>query len=896
MDPIKPITLVCCESIKGRQAPIAGVTRQRQNSTTFQTPNLPFENKDNEATFQIRKPVIPKRSSTTLDRSVLPTRSKYREGHYAMCFEDSTWAHTDPDATDHYASREEILDVIQQFDMQLEQIISSDDIEHATGLQRATDMLLDELATMLRAESREQCILVERARGTYAAVFTLLRDDSKKCREAIQDLESQKSILDENLTKVIDNATEKVKETQSDCQKQIQDMKAEMDEKKEEYDNSMKRFLEQKSQLEEHVKALHRVFLDFQSDSVYITLEELKQKQQNYEKKLRNKETEINKLKNQLNKLQKTILDGENQRAMLEQANDELRRKLQVAMSQKNRLQRRLDMQNMNNGDFDQDDGEQADQDENADLGINPDDLPSKPLISAENVQNSVQNSKLPRKGRKASNISVDSTPYINIMEKLSEIIDRITDVLTRLSSNPILPHTSNEETDKIMVSGNASLMIKAILNKTNEVLQFTECFNNIEDQLITSRRVQTKKVEKLPRFLNYIKAHNQTNPDNESETKFNKSALITMRQIFNAKYLSDQWNHRMNHQLFRFPEFVIAYFCKDGENMFTALSRSARIWHSIQDTDIPEMKMFRDFLKEKLTVDELSFFLEARNSLLGQKNPTEDDPQIINVQFKKCTEFMSNILGAYSPILTTVTQEAEKFCVNGYIDYAQFLLILTSFYQNERLKRRKAIRLMFESKNMGNDGDTTIDFETFVGMVLSLGFKDSINDIFALYREASLLGNGSLTLDSIIAGMDSLSFHFYTIEVPLSSTRKFDLTQLSRQQLLQHWIRFGSWFTAFKQPMPEFDSWLKSQLISHVRKVDQVFKANSQVNVLYTEYRELLDFFQFALDVLAKSQNVPMPPQKSERHLSLLENIIDLLVTFIIRDSGSDVIFAEAV
>ena len=350
-----------------------------------------------------------------------------------------------------------------------------------------------------------------------------------------------------------------------------------------------------------------------------------------------------------------------------------------------------------------------------------------------------------------------------------------------------------------------------------------------------------------------------------------------------------------MNHQLLRFPEFVISYFCKDGENMFTALSRSARIWRAVQDTDIPELKMFRDFLKEKLTVDELSFFLEARNSLLGQKNPTEDDPQITNVQFKKCTEFMSNILGAFSPILTTVTQEAQKFCVNGYIDYAQFLLILTSFYQNERIKRRKAIRLMIESKSIGKEDESTIDFETFVGMVQSLGFKNSMNDIFSLYREATLQGNGTLSLDSILAGMDSLSFHFYTIEVPLSSTKKLDLTQLSRKQLLQHWIRFGSWFTAFKQPMPEFDSWLKSQLISHVRKVDQAFKANSQAPVLYTEYRELLDFFQFALDVLARSQNVPMPPQKSERHLSLLENIIDLLVTFIVRDSGSDVDFTEA-
>ena len=278
-------------------------------------------------------------------------------------------------------------------------------------------------------------------------------------------------------------------------------MKKEMDEKKEEYDNSMKRFLEQKSQLEEHVKALHRVFLDFQSDSVYITLEELKQKQQNYEKKLRNKETEINKLKNQLTKLQKTILDGENQRAMLEQANDELRRKLQASISQKNRLQRRLDMQNMNNGDTDQEEIDQGDQDDNAESGINPNDLPSKPLISAENVQNSVQNSQLPRRSKRLQNIAIDSSPYINVIEKLGEISDRIADALTRLSSSTILPHVNNEETDKIMLSGNASLMIKAILNKTKEVLQFTECFITLKEKIHHQENLNRKKLKNYQDF-----------------------------------------------------------------------------------------------------------------------------------------------------------------------------------------------------------------------------------------------------------------------------------------------------------------------------------------------------------------------------------------------------------
>jgi hypothetical protein len=64
----------------------------------------------------------------------------------------------------------------------------------------------------------------------------------------------------------------------------------------------MKRFLEQKAQLEEHVKALHRVFLDFQHDSVYMTLEDLKQKLERSDKELRNRESDFARLQVQLTK------------------------------------------------------------------------------------------------------------------------------------------------------------------------------------------------------------------------------------------------------------------------------------------------------------------------------------------------------------------------------------------------------------------------------------------------------------------------------------------------------------------------------------------------------------------------------------------------------------------
>jgi hypothetical protein len=37
------------------------------------------------------------------------------------------------------------------------------------------------------------------------------------------------------------------------------------------------------------------------------------------------------------------------------------------------------------------------------------------------------------------------------------------------------------------------------------------------------------------------------------------------------------------------------------------------------------------------------------------------------------------------------------------------------------------------------------------------------------------------------------------------------------------------------------------------------------------------------------------MAVPKSERHLTLLENLVDVLVTFVLKDGGGDIVFTEA-
>ena len=876
---IRSVQLIACDPIKGRQCPpsVSSVPHHAKTSlqTTIETPSLPFER--DEAKLKIRKPHIPARSVTSLSQVVQPSRNRHGEGTYAMRFDDATWGHSAGATADHYASRREIQQVGDKFDALVGTIVGENEVEQAGALQSATDMLMDEVATMLRAECREQCELVERARVSYAAVFAMLQNDAAKLRQLIEDLEKQKAHIEENLTKVIDNAAARVKEAQSDCDRQVKDMQRDMDDKKEEYDNSMKRFLEQKGQLEEHVQALHKVFLDFQSDSVYLTMEELKQRQEKLEKKLKNRDEEIIQLNEQIAHLQKVIQEGEKQRGLLDDANTELRRELQTVRAAANRLQRRLEMQNIDAG------GEFQDIDMDGEIGENGEEIPGGPLISSEAVQDSTG------KFGKGRNM-IDTTPYFTVMQNLSLIADRIHEVVSKNSDGVLLPQTTAEETDKAMMSGAASVMIKAIMGKTQEVLQAAECLDSLDIGLNETGDENGP----LPRFLELIKGHNQVKHKRDLEENISAANLLLIRQIMNSKYLSDKMNARMARPLTRFPEFVVGYFCKDGENIFTGLSKSARMWRAIEGSQLPEVKLFRNFLLEKLTVDELSFFLEARNSLIGFRTFAENDPQEITIEYAKCDEFATAVIGAFSPVLATVKGEASKFAVNGYIDYSQFLTVLIAYYQNERRRRRTAVKLMFKSKSIQNPQG--IDFETFISMIQSLGFQGSIDDIFALFREACLLGGGSLSVRSFTKAMDSLSFHFYSIEIPLSITRRFELTELTRQQLLRHWVKFSAWFNGFKVPIPQLDSWFRAQLVAQVRRVEQLFKTKATVASLYSEYRQLLDYFQFGLDVLARSQKDPMPKAKSERHLLLLENMIDLLITFIVKDCAGAILFTETV
>ncbi|KAH0792374.1 hypothetical protein GPJ56_003720 [Histomonas meleagridis] len=725
-----PSSILVCQSLKGREYPPEGNHKISHQKNRIDTPTLPFETEG----IKVHRPNIPKRTPSY--SKIRPKSGRKDDGMYAVRFSDYTWAHSDPDAKDHYASRKEIQEIAEQYDRTIDTITGFDDIEQINSLQAATDLLLDQIINQLRAENRQQSELIERARYSYAQIFKKLESESDQCRKEIEKLNATNASLESNLSKVISSASDRIREAKEDYDKQISEYKQEVNEKKDEYDTSMKRFLEQKVQLEEHVKALHRVFQVFQNDTVYTTLEDLKQKQSSLKKKLQNRDNEILKLNNHISNLQKRLQEIEEGKSIVEKSNEELQQKLQLSV--------------------------RTEQEEEK----------SKEKASDDTTfsENADQTTK------------TDPSQYLHINQKLSKITDLLTDFLQNNNSKEFLIKSKDEtEIDQLLISCDSKKMLHALDVKVDEIIKLIE---SLDSTTKNKQEPTQKQVNLQPRIIQLIGPITNNNKDKK---EINQNAITnfhkTIRQLYTYKYLSDQWHHRMGKTLIRFPEFLVSYYYQENKGMFRCIQKCKRIIHIIETDEKPETKLFKKFLYEKFTVDELSFFLEMRTFLINDyENETQ---QVINLPIGTCQEFIAKILGSKTPITKTLYEELKNFEVNEKIDFSQFSLILLKYYRNERIKRRNAIRLLFQSKKLIKDKNSNVDFECFVSIIQSLGFNGSLDEIFELHRNAIDFSKGNgITIESMLAAMDNLSFHFYTIELPFQLTKQIE--NISVEQALR--------------------------------------------------------------------------------------------------------------
>jgi hypothetical protein len=279
-----------------------------------------------------------------------------------------------------------------------------------------------------------------------------------------------------------------------------------------------------------------------------------------------------------------------------------------------------------------------------------------------------------------------------------------------------------------------------------------------------------------------------------------------------------------------------------------------------------------------------MTFFLELRHGLVGIPVVQRQEAPVIKVPFASCKDLIARVLGAFSPVAGIVGDSATKLLdAEKNIDYAAFLDLVLKFYAGERVKRKTAVRLMVKSQK-GGTGEMPIVLEVFVAMMQSLGFQGSIEQILEFYRYARHTSRGEITLPGVLQSMDDLNVHFYSLDIPLETDFSFDRSEGARQMVMAHWAKFGQWFDGLRKAATTLDTWVRSQLILQVRKVEQAFQLNLPAATLFAEYRSLLDLFQFFLGLLARGSPTPMKIEQSQEILAFLENLNENLLTFIIQ------------
>lgn len=195
--------------------------------------------------------------------------------------------------------------------------------------------------------------------------------------------------------------------------------------------------------------------------------------------------------------------------------------------------------------------------------------------------------------------------------------------------------------------------------------------------------------------------------------------------------------------------------------------------------------------------------------------------------------------------------------------------------YRNERRKRRNAIRMIFQNRN-------SISFSDFLSGIQAMGFQESSESLFRLYREAQMIGFGTVGIEPILTAMDNLHFHFRSIEFRFELFQGAQISEIGEKALIENWLRVERWFSRYIRMNSFWLNFFDHRISLSSKKTVQLFKGVLDPKEQFYLFHQLLDFFQFSLSVYASEQKVPFAENKTERAFQLLENIIDILMTIV--------------
>lgn len=866
---ITPLDHVALIPMRGRdvQFETKKSSRRPKSEKEFETPLMPFE-KDAIKKKQSRPN---SEAKATLSGSLIDRQPKNAEGVYAIRFKDSTWKSTSTNCRDQPPTRDYVQGLLTNYTKNLDLVDGYQGVDLASQMQSVNDLMLEELINELRVANLGQAKLLELFRQSTAKVFNLLYEDAALSRKENIRLKTETQLAIDDKNTAIAQCNLRIQNSEEEAARKIAEKERKLQTKMAEYDNDMKNFLEQKQKLEDHVKALHHVFLDFQQDAVYLKLEELKQEVQKNQQKLTEKDEDIVRLQMAIQKWKTIHAEQQKKQSDLEDANQILREQLQGEQLSLMQLQRQYD--NL-----------KADYDALVN-GVPEDLTKSQELLKEineltagqEKEDNHVSLASLSPTRRRimtASSPNFDGTQFIQVYHKLAKVEIQISKFIENASGQPPqFSKTSDDANEMKLVSGNPDVALSAVTNKAEDLSELSSILNEV--------KVGGYMAGRTCRFAQFFSSGIAGKPAMKTENQVNLYHVI--RRLFNAKYLADKWNLRGNKSVTPFPEFVLSYFYHEEGRMSFALHECKKFWEKLvkeeQDQKCPpEIKLFMRFLREELTVDELTFFLHIRYRLLGLQKLKDEEPEYVKIPFGLCVELLDTILGTLSPIKEGVAKQAERLSEKGIIDYADFMTVFVEFYRNQRMQRREAIKIMITSKKFSNDIETVITLELFISMMQALGFQGSIEELLELYKFSFLFGNGEISVEGVLRAMDHLSVHFYCIDIPVEVDRSMESSELARQMVQEHWLKFGQWFDGLRKSN-QIDSWAKSLLTSRVRKVEQAFQQNLAAPTIFHALRDLYDNMQYILAIIIRGVPKPLDKDTAEKHLKLLESLSTFLM-----------------
>jgi len=280
------------------------------------------------------------------------------------------------------------------------------------------------------------------------------------------------------------------------------------------------------------------------------------------------------------------------------------------------------------------------------------------------------------------------------------------------------------------------------------------------------------------------------------NSVKFTNDFIATLRAIYDSKY--NEYLYADNYtQVSRFPDFVYSWM---GKFVVDPVTRSVRT-ADIKDPDpevlrnelivlfgnpmvsrLWECIVFKEFLEEMHTRDELIYFLQCRQVLF--RGPQLNDPSATfiysyYVKYEWVEIVIDKILGpkhnkeTVGLIKTRIKERARKKKDKLLVDSVFFLRVMLEEYKKEKMERFSMLKAALledqdhEAVGPSNKSRVIIHFDTFKDFITN--YYPEVYDIekAELYRKIWLYSNGIVDVDSILTVLNEENFFTRVMKFP---------------------------------------------------------------------------------------------------------------------------------